>query len=244
MAYERFWPAMGPVSLTSAATSRGLVTLSSTAGFRVKMQVLLQDTVLGPQRLEVKRVISDKKLYLGPVAGKITDRTDLTGYTTTSSLTVMEQSRPSIPKDERDRAMFEEEPVLAQRSLIVDQYGAPVTGSNPLTTQFNETVIDYLDTPLLNAATTSIPASADPHLQVVASLAKAAHKIFCHNETTAFIGVYRNASRELMCIIYPGVERIIPVQLNQADAIYFRSMENIAATKGRVMVQFIGLGDR
>lgn len=127
---EKLWSAVAPVQLTAAGNSRGLVTVTSTSGFKVKMTVTIAD---GPnnQLLEVKRVVNATQMFLGE-KGDIKLRSDLSSFPAGSIVWALEQPRNSIPLQEIDRATYEEEPAVARRTILVDQLGSLIrTDSTP-----------------------------------------------------------------------------------------------------------------
>lgn len=130
---EKFWAAIGPMSLTAPGTNTGRLTVASTEGLRVKMVVTLTDPAISsPLRLEIKRVISQTQFDVGEVGKSISNRYDVSAYGVTSSIRTMEQGRNAIPEAEIERATYEEEPVVARRVIGVDSLGRPWTASNPL----------------------------------------------------------------------------------------------------------------
>jgi hypothetical protein len=79
-------------------------------------------------------------MYLGPISGPISDRTDLSAYTvaTSSFVYAIEQKRPSIPFEELTRAVYEEEPTVAYRNVLVDKLGKFYAEDNPLSVQLSD----------------------------------------------------------------------------------------------------------
>lgn len=140
MAIEKRWEAIAPRSFTADGTSEGVVTLASTLDFHVKQLVIIkasgEDDLV---KLEVKRVDSATVLRVGPV-GNINARTDISAYTTAASATIEaeEQARSTIPDKEYKRAVFEEEPVVAIRTIGVDRQGNPFGPGNPLSVQLTD----------------------------------------------------------------------------------------------------------
>ena len=134
MSYEKRWAAIPSRALTANGTQDGKVTLASTIEFRVKQQVILTANSLVSLELEVKRVDSDLVMYVGRRGEAITDRTDISAYLTSDGAAIfaLEQPRPSIPDKDYNRAMFEEEPVNAQRSILVDDFGNKYNKDNPV----------------------------------------------------------------------------------------------------------------
>src|ERR1700759_5628223 len=109
MAIEKQWKAVGPLALTSRGTNEGKITVKSTLDLKVKMVAILSDTSRPKLTLEIKRINSDTELELGPL-GNIKERADLTLYSQTSKLMAFEQKRNTIPIQEIERAVYEEEP--------------------------------------------------------------------------------------------------------------------------------------
>jgi hypothetical protein len=75
-------------------------------------------------------------LILGPENKGINTRSDVSAYTTALNATVeaSEQNRPSIPPADYERAVYEEEPIVAKRVIGVDRYGELYSEDNPMPT--------------------------------------------------------------------------------------------------------------
>jgi hypothetical protein len=127
---ERKWLAT-TATLTAFGTSRGMVTVDSTLGFRVKAIVRLTQALQPTLSLEVKRVNSPTSMEIGPV-GHIDDRIDLTPYGAGSVVFMPTQPRTDIPLKDIDRATYEEEPVVARRVTQVDEFGRIIGGGAPV----------------------------------------------------------------------------------------------------------------
>ena len=140
MALEKNLFAIAPVLFTTDGGADGKVTLANACNFKVKQKVKVAGTGLELLDLEVKRIINDSEMYLGPQTGPISDRTDLSAYTTAASSFVyaIEQKRPSIPFEESTRAVYEEEPTVAYRSILVDKCGDFYATDNPLPVQLSD----------------------------------------------------------------------------------------------------------
>lgn len=107
----------------------------------------------------------------------------------------------------------------------------------------NLDVVDFLDTnPVLNAASTNIPASASNPLEVVASLAADVKKIRVNDTTGLFIGVYTGAalSEVLQAVIGPGLDGHIEVQMASGQRVSLRHMSNSVINLGELCIQFLG----
>lgn len=133
MAIERKLDNIGPVSFISNGTEGGLVTISDTRGFKVKAEVVISANTLPNLTLEVKRVLSKTQLLVGE-KGKIQQRANIQAYTVALGATIRqpEQDRPGIPTEQHERAVFAEEPILAKRTILVDEYGNYYNEENPL----------------------------------------------------------------------------------------------------------------
>lgn len=139
---EKRFPAVSPQSFTANGSTAGVVTITDTSPFKVKQKVHLAANTLGGQELEVKRVLSATQLVVGPSGGSITAYTDVSAYTTALSATISanEQLRPAIPADEYNRASYDEEPTVAQRTILVDKLGKRYDDNYPLPVNASVTI--------------------------------------------------------------------------------------------------------
>ena len=140
MALEKRLFAVAPKLFTADAGADGKVTISNASDFKVKQKVNVSGTALDQLQLEVKRIISDTVIFLGPETDPITSRTDLSAYTVAAASFIFagEQRRPSIPFEESTRAVYEEEPTVAWRTMQVDKLGNPFGPDNPLSVQLSD----------------------------------------------------------------------------------------------------------
>ena len=134
MAIEKRWAALAPIAFSADGTLDGVVTLATTARLHTKQKIYIQATAQSTQLLEVKRVLSHTQLVVGPQNQNLDATTDLSAYTVAAGafLYAQEQPRPSIPLQEIERAVFEEEPVVATRVFPVDEWGNSYDAVNPL----------------------------------------------------------------------------------------------------------------
>lgn len=132
---ERLWSPIGPMPLTAQGTTGGVLEVASSCGLRVKMLAGLTDPALPPIQVEIKRVPSKTTIEVGRVDQSILDRLDVSAYGVTSSFFVLEQPKTIVPLQESQKAVYEHEPVCAERSLLVDNCGYPYTAGNPLPVQ-------------------------------------------------------------------------------------------------------------
>lgn len=136
MFIEKKWMRVPPRLLTSDGTSTGVITIPSVRGFYVKQHVAIKGVALPTIKLQIKRILSDSKILVGPINGKITDYSDVSIYTTAalSSIEAEEQARNEIPVADRERAVYAEEPIVATRNVLVDDTGDYYNTDNPLPT--------------------------------------------------------------------------------------------------------------
>lgn len=123
---EKRLSAVPPQSFLADGTANGIITVADTRYFKVKQEVILSANSLpNLDTIEVKRVLSSTQLAVGPQKGNIDTRIDVSAYTVALSAAIFanEQKRPSIPSEEFNRAMYDEEPTVAMRSVIVDKFG-------------------------------------------------------------------------------------------------------------------------
>ena len=81
---EKHWSAVPPVAFTATGTVRGRITVTSTAGFRVKQEVILTLPNQPDLALIVNRVLSPTQMELGVPGSPIGSRYDLSSYDTTA----------------------------------------------------------------------------------------------------------------------------------------------------------------
>lgn len=137
MAIEKKWERVSPQLLTSNGTSSGQLTVADPSLFKVKQKVKLFSNTMSPIFFRVNRITSPNIIELGGAENKdINDRSDLSAYLVAdnASISADEQERPAIPPDAYERAVYEEEPVVAKRVVLVDQLGRKYTSSNPIPT--------------------------------------------------------------------------------------------------------------
>lgn len=128
MAFEKRWAAVAPKAFTSNGTTDGQVTVASTDGFKVKQSVILRANTLQEKTLQVKAVLSETVLKVGLASKPIHEFENISDFTTALNATIEapEQLRTAIPDKEYERAVYEEEPVVAKRVISVDKLGRPV----------------------------------------------------------------------------------------------------------------------
>lgn len=132
--YERKWPS---VILTPISIANHIVTVSDTRHLHTKQKIILSKPGLDQLELEIKRVLSDTQLHVGLIdkdIGSYTNPVDYNGGT----LIAEEQERNKFGSEIVLRAVYQEEPAVALRTLLVDRYGAYFTPDNPLPVQLSD----------------------------------------------------------------------------------------------------------
>jgi hypothetical protein len=161
MATERRWEAIPAQPILANGANDGRISVPDASLFKVKQVVKIFSDSVSPINFQVKRVIPGF-LFVGD-ANTAIDRYDanLTLFTTAdhSKVSADEQNRPPILPDARERAMFEEEPTVAQRSVLVDKYGRKFDENNPMPINVAVDNIQLLDKPY-DSGTETYPTTA------------------------------------------------------------------------------------
>lgn len=120
---EKFWKEIPSQLFTDFGTYNGIVTLSSTNGYKLNQFVVILNPSLPSVAAEIKAILSDTQLAIGPQGGNPNMRIDLSAYGTNSTITAPEQSRPAIATQDIERFTYEEAPTVARRTISVDDAG-------------------------------------------------------------------------------------------------------------------------
>lgn len=142
---ERKWLAVTPQVFTNNGTTQGLVKVADTRLFHVKQKVVVFSDEVSPIALEIKRINNLTDMELGLVGQDIDHRSNLSALLTTdnASISAPLQSRPTISYEDLRRAVYEEEPVVALRTMQVDRLGNHYTDNNPLPVTLPPGSIDF-----------------------------------------------------------------------------------------------------
>src|SRR5581483_7604497 len=145
MALERKWPAVAPQAFTSDGNQFGLIIVADTKGFRVKQSAVLTNSTPGVTLpVQIKRVISKTQLVVGQIENKIAQwpPLDISTWTVASGAAISagEQDKNNVPEKDHWSAIYEGDPVVADRVIFVDQYGNFYDDNNPLPISFDGTV--------------------------------------------------------------------------------------------------------
>lgn len=131
---EKRFEAVSPQPFTANGTADGKVTIADTRLFKVGQKVFLKSNSLPfLDGLEVKRILSPTELLVGPEKKPNHVYSNLSGFLVADNAVIgsNEQPRTSVPMEEHSRAVYEEEPTVAIRSMLVDKYGNDYRIENP-----------------------------------------------------------------------------------------------------------------
>lgn len=144
MAFERKWAAVPPQAFTADGNTFGFVTVADTAGFKVKQSAYLVDSSNNKLVVQIKKVLSSTKLVVGLVDQKLSSWKPLNISTWTvvsgAAIGAEEQDKNNIPGDDHYKAIYEADPTVADRVVLVDQYGDIYSDTNPLPATFSGSI--------------------------------------------------------------------------------------------------------
>jgi len=120
---EKFYKEIPSQLFTANGTSNGVVTIASTVSFKLGQLVVIlnpsQPSVAG----EIKAIFSETQMAIGPQGSNPNMRIDLSTYDISSTISAPEQQRPTIATQDIERFTYEEAPIVARRSIAVDDTG-------------------------------------------------------------------------------------------------------------------------
>lgn len=142
---EKKWLAVTAQPFTADGTQFGIVTVADTAGLKTKQNVFISANTLPILNAQVKRVISKTQLIVGPINNRVdtSDFFNISAYTValSSSIAAAEQDRAvQIPDKDHYQAIYESDPIVADRVVLVDQYGNLYNSTNPLPINFTGSI--------------------------------------------------------------------------------------------------------
>lgn len=146
MAFERQWASIAPRAFTANGTTLGVVTVASTTGFRIKQVITLTNTAVpnSSQSFQVKQVLSKTQLVVGPIDQKIPGTpSDVSSFTVAlgANISAGKQDKNAVPEKDHYSAVYEGDPVVADRVILVDENGEIVGENNPLPVNASVTVV-------------------------------------------------------------------------------------------------------
>lgn len=134
MLTEKRWLAVPNQPLLTDGGVNGVIMVADTTLFKVKQVIYIQSDAIDPLKLEIKQVLSATDMRVGNVGGPITGCVDVSAYLQTDNAFIWanEQKRSSVPVQEIERYIYEEEPSVYQRVGLHDQLGNAYNAANPL----------------------------------------------------------------------------------------------------------------
>lgn len=136
--FEKRWAAVSPQLFTSNGTTNGQLTVADSSLFKVKQKVDLNSNTQPVANFEIKSIPNPTTIIVGPIDTPVVSYSavDISLYTVADGATIsaIEQRRSIVPQEDLIRAKYEEEPVIAERVVIVDKHGRKIDSSNPLPT--------------------------------------------------------------------------------------------------------------
>jgi hypothetical protein len=134
--FEKRYASILPRLFVTDGQANGQIELADTTFFKVKQRVVVTADTEPNLELEVKAVLSDTILVVGPQNSNIKQVTNISAYTVAKNAAILadEQVRPGITSDETRRAVYDEEPTVAYRNVMVDKYGRYWGKDNPIPT--------------------------------------------------------------------------------------------------------------
>jgi hypothetical protein len=127
--YEKKFKAIPPQEFIADGNTLGAVHVAHASIFKVKMLVRLSAPSLPDLDLEIKRIETNGTIYVGRTGKSIDDRVDTSLYTVAAGAYIWwpeDQRRSTIIADDHERAVYEEEPVVAKRVIGVDRFGRTI----------------------------------------------------------------------------------------------------------------------
>lgn len=116
--------AVPPQKINADGNRKGRLVVPESQRFMVGQLVQIKDKNGLNKELQVKRIL-DKFIFLGDKGKKIEARADLSDvlFVNEPTIEAVEQIRPKVPEDQLDKFKFAEEPILADRAILVDKLG-------------------------------------------------------------------------------------------------------------------------
>src|SRR5271165_3913296 len=132
MAFEKSWANVPPIPLTVDGSSLGVIQVADTAGFKVKGLANLANNTGLTMVVQVNQVISPTTMIVGKpgsspsaiqgglASGSIVDVSAFT-VATSSTIGFAMQPKNKIKPDDIEQAVYESDPAVAIRNVLVDQ---------------------------------------------------------------------------------------------------------------------------
>lgn len=122
-AFEKKWPT---ILLSPIYVANHIITVPSTAGLHSRQKITLRKIGVEPKEFYINRVLSDTQITVYHKDGEFVSKDNPVEFDG-GSLEMSEQNRNPIQADYVIRAVYEEEPAVALRTMLVSQYGERVS---------------------------------------------------------------------------------------------------------------------
>lgn len=134
MAFEKRWAQVPVQSLIANGTADGQLQIADAYRLKVKQLLLLTSGSQPTLQIQVKRVMSPTLILVGKKDEDIDDRIDVSAYLVSDGAAIVNpdpnQARPKIGVEDFARAVYDEEPTVAIRTVMVDRGGRYI-GTDP-----------------------------------------------------------------------------------------------------------------
>lgn len=134
MAFEKRWTQVLVQPLISNGTADGQLQVADAFLVKVKQSLLLTSGTQPTIQVQVKRVLNEHTILVGRRDEDIDDRVDVSAYLVVDGSAISNpdpnQPRVKIAPEDLSRAVYDEEPTVALRTVIVNR-GGEYLGSDP-----------------------------------------------------------------------------------------------------------------
>lgn len=139
--------AVPPRLLIADGNENGLISVADSRGFYVGQIVQILSDAQQPRQFKIKRFMSPTEFKVGPTDSGVGRFSDTSDFLVADNARILagEQDRATITEDDRDRAVYAEEPIVAYRTIGVDQFGNYYDEDNPMPVQLSGDIQAELD---------------------------------------------------------------------------------------------------
>lgn len=126
MAIERKWEGVSQFFVNNG-TLNGIIVVPDASGFFAKQKVTLTSDTQPAKQYEVRRV-TPTSVQVGEINTQFTTYADVTAYTIADNakITAPEQDKPTLKPDDIWQAIYQRDPAVALRNLLVSKFGIPI----------------------------------------------------------------------------------------------------------------------
>jgi len=135
MANEKRWEMVPPRAFTANGTLDGIITVADASGFFAKQVVTIKSNTQIAINAEV-RVVTPTTIQVGAIGSNFSTYLDIEDFLVVdnSSIEASEQIKTAIKPDNILQAIYERDPAVAIRALLVDKFGGKYDTNNPMPT--------------------------------------------------------------------------------------------------------------